>query len=37
MVKLSKENIFIGLVVLIAVLYIARTYIFVKKDGFADP
>ena len=37
MVKLSKENIFIGLVILIAVLYIARTYIFVKKDGFADP
>jgi hypothetical protein len=37
MVKLSKENIFIGLVILVAFLYIARTYIFVKKDGFADP
>ena len=36
MIKLSKETILIGIAVLVAILYFARTYVFTaKKEGFA--
>lgn len=36
MIKLSKETMLIGIAVLVAILYFARTYVFTaKKEGFA--